>query len=46
MRAELAVTGIRQMIAFCEEHDVPHEARGKLVVAATPGEVPRLNDLF
>jgi L-2-hydroxyglutarate oxidase len=46
MKAKLAVTGIRQMIAFCEEHGIPHEVCGKLVVAATPDEIPRLNDLF
>jgi (S)-2-hydroxyglutarate dehydrogenase len=46
MKAKLAVTGIRQMIGFCREHGVPHEVCGKLVVAATPDEVPRLNDLY
>ena len=46
MKARLAVTGIRQMIAFCQEHGIPHEVCGKLVVAATEDEVPRLNDLF
>ncbi len=46
MKAKLAVTGIRQMIGFCQEHGIPHEVCGKLVVAANAGEVPRLNDLF
>ena len=46
MKARLAVTGIRQMIAFCQEHGIPHEVCGKLVVAARPDEVPRLNDLY
>jgi L-2-hydroxyglutarate oxidase LhgO len=46
MKARLAVTGIRQMIAFCQEHGIPHEVCGKLVVAARPDEIPRLNDLF
>ncbi len=46
MKARLAVTGIRQMIAFCQEHGIPHEVCGKLVVAATQEEVPRLNELF
>src|SRR5277367_1372028 len=46
MKAKLAVTGIRQMIAFCQEHGIPHEVCGKLVVAARPDEIPRLNDLF
>ena len=46
MKARLAVTGIRQMIAFCQEHGIPHEVCGKLVVAATTDEVPRLNNLY
>src|SRR5271156_198991 len=46
MKARLAVTGIRQMIAFCQEHTIPHEICGKLVVASKADEVPRLNDLF
>jgi (S)-2-hydroxyglutarate dehydrogenase len=46
LKARLAVTGIRQMIAFCEEHGIAHEVCGKLVVAANADEVPRLNDLF
>jgi (S)-2-hydroxyglutarate dehydrogenase len=45
VRARLAVTGIRQMVAFCREHSIPHEVCGKLVVAAEEGEVPRLRAL-
>jgi (S)-2-hydroxyglutarate dehydrogenase len=44
-KARLAVRGIRQMVAFCREHGVPHEVCGKLVVAVTPDEVPRLHAL-
>src|SRR3984957_55325 len=46
LKAKLAVTGSRQMIAFCQEHGIAHEVCGKLVVAAKDDEVPRLNDLF
>jgi L-2-hydroxyglutarate oxidase len=46
IKAKLAVTGIRQMIAFCQEHGIPHEVCGKLVVAARDEEIPRLNDLY
>ena len=45
LKAQLAVSGIREMVAFCREHDVPHEVCGKLVVAADESEVPRLKDL-
>lgn len=46
MKAKLAVTGIRQMIEFCQRHGIPHEVCGKLVVASRPDEIPRLNDLY
>jgi (S)-2-hydroxyglutarate dehydrogenase len=46
LKARLAVTGIRQMVAFCQEHSIPHEVCGKLVVAVKSDEIPRLNDLF
>ncbi|HZT28761.1 MAG TPA: L-2-hydroxyglutarate oxidase [Bryobacteraceae bacterium] len=45
VRARLAVTGIRQMVAFCQERGIAHEICGKLVVAANEGEVPRLRAL-
>ena len=45
LKARLAVSGIREMVAFCQQHDVPHEVCGKLVVASTASEVPRLRDL-
>jgi len=45
LKARLAVSGIRQMIEFCEEHGVAHEVCGKLVVATTPAEVERLRKL-
>jgi (S)-2-hydroxyglutarate dehydrogenase len=34
------------MTAFCRTHDVPHEICGKLVVATTDAELPRLRTLF
>jgi L-2-hydroxyglutarate oxidase len=40
------VSGIRQMVAFCQENGVAHEVCGKLVVAAGETEVPRLRDLL
>jgi L-2-hydroxyglutarate oxidase len=46
LKARLAVAGIRQMVAFCREHDVPHEICGKLVVATDEEEVRRLRSLM
>jgi L-2-hydroxyglutarate oxidase len=45
-RARLAVRGIRQMVEFCQIHGIRHDVCGKVVVAASPDEVPRLHALF
>ena len=45
LKARLAVSGIRELVAFCRQHNVPHEICGKLVVAVDESEVPRLRDL-
>ena len=45
VKARLAVQGIRQMVAFCQENGVPHEICGKLVVATDAAEVERLRAL-
>src|SRR3954470_16714690 len=44
-KARLAVTGIRQMVEFCQENAIPHEICGKIVVATDEVEVGRLRDL-
>ena len=44
-KALLAVSGIREMVAFCQENQIPHEICGKLVVATTEEEVARLKTL-
>jgi (S)-2-hydroxyglutarate dehydrogenase len=46
LKARLAVTGIRQMIEFCEEHGIPHEICGKLVVASNQEQMPQLQGLY
>ena len=43
LKARLAVAGIRQMVAFCQENGIRHEVCGKLVVAADDSEVSRLH---
>jgi len=45
-KARLAVRGIRQMMEFCQRHSIAHDVCGKVVVAATPDEVPRLKILM
>lgn len=45
-KARLAVSGIRQMSAFCEEQGVAFERCGKVVVAVSEDELPRLDELY
>jgi L-2-hydroxyglutarate oxidase LhgO len=45
-KAKLAVRGIRQMTAFCQEHGVAHDICGNLVVATSEEQIPRLNSLL
>jgi L-2-hydroxyglutarate oxidase len=46
LKARLAVAGIREMIAFCRAHEIPHEVCGKLVVATRDEEIQRLDELL
>lgn len=46
LKARLAVSGIRQMVSFCQEHGVRHEICGKIVVATDEAEVARLRTLM
>lgn len=45
LKARMAVSGIRLMTAFCIENSIPHEICGKLVVACSENEIPRLQEL-
>jgi (S)-2-hydroxyglutarate dehydrogenase len=45
LKAALAVEGNRRMVRFCQEHGIPHEVCGKVIVATRPEELPRLDAL-
>lgn len=45
-KAQLCVEGVRLMKAFCEANGVPYENCGKVIVATTDDEVPRLQMLY
>ncbi len=45
-KAKLAVSGIQEMIRFCQENNISHEVCGKLVVATNDSEIPRLHNLL
>jgi L-2-hydroxyglutarate oxidase len=45
LKAQMAVEGARRMVAFCQEHELPYELCGKVVVATRKEELPRLEEL-
>jgi len=45
-KARLSVEGLRQMVAFCRDHGIPYEQCGKIVVATSDDELPRLENLW
>src|ERR1044072_4662136 len=45
LKARSCVTGRKELIAFCDENKIPYEICGKVVVAASDAELPRLEEL-
>jgi len=45
LKALLSVQGIREMISFCQEHDISHDVCGKVVVATNTQEEKSLEEL-
>jgi (S)-2-hydroxyglutarate dehydrogenase len=45
LKAQLCVEGARELYEFCEEHGVPYERCGKLIVALDRSELRRLDEL-
>src|ERR1700692_53880 len=46
LKAKFCVEGTAAMVDFCREHSLPHEVCGKVIVATTDQEIPRLKMLF
>jgi (S)-2-hydroxyglutarate dehydrogenase len=46
LKARLCVEGAAAMVKFCREHGLAHEACGKVIVATSDDELPRLQALF
>ena len=45
LKARLCVEGARLMYEYCDEHAIPYQRCGKLIVALDADELPRLDDL-
>lgn len=45
LKAKNCVEGREQMYRFCEQHQIPHDRCGKIVVATSEEELSRLDDL-
>jgi L-2-hydroxyglutarate oxidase LhgO len=46
LKAQTCVSGAKALVTFCEQHDIPYERCGKVVVATSADELPRLEELF
>jgi len=46
VKARMAVAGLRRMVEFCQEYEIPFEQCGKIVVATDEQEIPRLRALL
>jgi glycine/D-amino acid oxidase-like deaminating enzyme len=44
-KARFCREGNRSMVAFCQQHDIPHEICGKVIVATEAAELPQLEAL-
>lgn len=46
LKARFATAGNQTMVDFCEEHGIPYEACGKIIVATNEQELPLLETLY
>jgi len=45
-RAKNCVNGRKQLVAFAKEHNIKHDVCGKVVVAVSNDEIPRLDKIY
>ena len=45
LKARMCVAGARELYAYCEEHGIPFERCGKVIVARNEDELPPLDEL-
>lgn len=45
-KASLCVAGAAALVEFCRHHDIQYETCGKVVIASSEQQVPRLRELY
>ena len=45
-KAKFCREGNNALVEFCQEHDIPHEICGKVIVATEADEIPRLENIY
>ena len=45
LKAQNCIEGVKQLLQFCDEHSIPYERCGKVIVATNTNELPRLEEL-
>src|SRR5450631_836928 len=46
LKARLCVEGVDALLGFCQEHGVPYDICGKVIVATSESELPQLDELY
>lgn len=46
LKAQTCVAGKERLLRFCDEHGIPYEMCGKVIVATREEELPRLQNLY
>lgn len=46
MKARTCVQGKAKLVQFCDEHNIPYQLSGKVIVATDEEELPRLEELY
>jgi L-2-hydroxyglutarate oxidase len=46
LKARLCVEGVDALLRFCERQQIPYEICGKVIVATSESEIPRLDEIY
>ena len=46
LKAKNCMDGYKRLLAFCDQHNIPYELCGKIIVATSEEEIPRLETLY